>query len=697
MKNKVTDKINPEQKISADLKTKLANLPSGPGVYQYKDSSGKVIYVGKAKNIKNRVKQYFQAKGQYGRIAVMISKISDIEIIRTDSEIEALILELNLIKELKPRYNVNLKDDKTYPYIVITNEPYPRVFPTRTKRTDGSRYFGPYTDVKTMRSALKAIRDIFMIRSCNLNLTEESIAAGKFKICLDYQIQKCEGPCEGLISRMEYTNTINQVAKILNGKTISVIEELTKRMDSYSEKMLFEQAARLRDKIQMVKVYASKQKMVSEDLTDRDVIAVEKEDNDACGMVLKIRDGKVIGKSHFYLTNVIEKPDGEILENFLSNYYSASDFIPEEIIVQTELENPDFIHKWLGEKKEIAAPHGKTKLKLIVPKAGEKLKLVNMVKTNARLMLEELKLARMKKEYTAPSLEALRRDLNLEKIPRRIECFDISHIQGTDTVASMIVFQDAKPRKNDYRKYKIMTALNETGEPDDFASMREVIYRRYRKSYEEGDAKSLPLPDLIVIDGGKGQLSSAVKVLTDIGIPISNHPIIQSINQSTNQSISQSTNQSINQSVSQSINQSINQSTNQSISQSTNQSITQSSNHPITIIALAKKLEEVYFPNEHLPHNIPKTSSGLNLLRKIRDEAHRFAVTFHKSLRDKRTLHTELTDIKGIGEATAKKLLTLFGSVEEIKRILTESPDQLKRTLGKKTAAILKNHYSKET
>lgn len=634
----------------ADLKTQIANLPSGPGVYQYRDINGKVIYVGKAKNLKNRVKQYFNNKNRYGRIAVMISKISEIEIIQTDSEIEALILELNLIKELKPRYNVNLKDDKSYPYIVITNEPYPRVFPTRTKRADGSRYFGPYTDVKTMRLALKTIRDIFMIRSCNLNLTEESAAAGKFKICLDYQIHKCEGPCEGFITRLEYNSTINQVAKILNGKTNSVIEELSKRMDLSSGKMMFEQAAKLRDKIQMVKVYASKQKMISEDLTDKDVIAVEKEDNDGCGMVLKIRDGKVIGKSHFYLTNVLEKPDGEILENFITNYYNATDFIPEEIIIQTKIENPDFITEWLKKKQSnfFPARGSKSKLKIVVPKIGEKLKFVNMVRTNAKLMLEELKLAKMKKEFVAPSLEALKRDLNLEKIPGRIECFDISHIQGTDTVASMIVFQEAKPRKMDYRKYKINTFITEDGKPDDFASMREVIYRRYSKSYEEGDAKALPLPDLIVIDGGKGQLSSAVKVLTDIGIKIKN-----------------------------------------------SNTASEKKDKEITVIALAKKLEEVYFPGEHLPHNIPKTSSGLKLLQKIRDEAHRFAVTFHKSLRDKRTLKSELTEIKGIGETTANKLLETFGSVEEIKRILNESPDELKRSLSPKTFAALQNHYIK--
>jgi len=646
----------------SDIRTKLSTLPTVPGIYQFKDAGGKVLYVGKAKNLKNRVKQYFNSGEKYGRIALMISKISDIEIIQTDTEIEALILELNIIKELKPKYNVNLKDDKTYPYITITNEPYPKVFPTRTKRADGSKYFGPYTDVKIMRNALKAIRDIFMIRSCNLNLTEETVSAGKFKICLDYQIQKCEGPCEGLITRAEYNNNIKQVAKILNGKTDSVIEELTKKMDSYSDKTMFEQAARERDKINMLRVYASKQKMISEDRKDRDIVAVEREDNDGCGMILKIRDGKVIGKSHFYLTNVFEKPDEEIIENFITNYYNSADFIPDEILLQTEIENTESVKKWLESKQ-------KNKIKFLIPKAGEKLKLLNMVKTNARLMLEELKLSKMKKEFVAPSLEALKRDLNLEKIPRRIECFDISHIQGTDTVASMIVFQDAKPRKTDYRKFIIQTVVNETGKPDDFISMREVIFRRYRDALPENKNKSIPLPDLVVIDGGKGQLSSAVKVLTDIGIKINSNNPAHSCNLKENFKPSDKI---------------------------LNTGVDNKEEKNVTVIALAKKLEEIYFPDEQLPHNIPKTSAGLKLLQKIRDEAHRFAVTFHKSLRSKRTIRTELTGIKGIGEVTAKKLLTIFGSVEELKRVLFESPSEFKKIIGKKTTAVLNNYYIKE-
>ena len=495
----------------SDLKEKLSNLPDSPGVYQFKDSSGKVIYVGKAKILKNRVRQYFQSKPVYGITAAMISKIADLEIIKTDTEVEALILELNLIKNQKPRYNVNLKDDKSYPYIVITNEPFPRVFPTRQKRTDGSKYFGPYTDVKTMRYALKTVRDIFMIRSCSLNLTEENIRNKKFKVCLDYHIHKCEGPCEGFQSMKEYREMIGQVAKLLNGKTTSLIKEMTVRMDELSGDMMFEQAGKMRDKIESLKVYASKQKMVGEEIVDRDIFAVDREDNDGCGMILKIRDGKVIGKSHYYVNNIIDKPDDEILENLITNYYNKTEFIPEEIFLEKELDDSDVVKNWLESKRG-------DKVDIIVPKIGDKAKLVAMVKANARLMLEELKLAKLKREFIAPSLDALKRDLKLDKLPRRIECYDISHIQGTDTVASMISFYDAKPRKSEYRKYKIETVLNEAGHPDDFLSMREVIYRRFKRGLEENQT----LPDLVVIDGGKGQLSSAVKVLDDIGIKIIN-------------------------------------------------------------------------------------------------------------------------------------------------------------------------------
>ncbi len=619
------------------LEEKLNNLPSSPGVYQFKDSTGKVIYVGKAKSLKNRVRQYFHTKQSYGRISVMVSKISDLELIQTDSEIEALILELNLIKELKPRYNVNLKDDKTYPYIVITNEPFPRIFPTRTKRTDGSRYFGPYTDVKTMRYALKSIRDIFQIRSCNLNLAEQSIKEKKFKICLDYHIHKCEGPCEGFISKEIYNDTINHVSKLLNGKTASLVNELRNKMQEYSEKFMFEQAAKTRDKIESINVYTSRQKMITDDFIDRDVFAFEKEDNDGCGMVLKIRDGKVIGKTHYYVNNVIEEDDAKILENIITNHYNKTDYIPEEIFTDKEPENKELLEEWLRTTKT-------SKVEIVIPKIGEKAKLISMVKANARLMLEELKLAKLKKEFTVPSLEALKRDLNLKKPPKKIECFDISHIQGTDTVASMVVFRDAKPRKSEYRKFKIRSVSNETGTPDDFLSMREVIHRRYKRLLEE----NTPLPDLIIIDGGKGQLSSAVTVLQSIGIKILNDSSADNSGSNKNS---------------------------------------------LSVIGLAKRLEEVYIPNISDPLNIPKTSSGIRLIQRIRDEAHRFAVTFHRSLRDKRTLTSELTAIPGIGEKTSKKLLTEFGSIESIKNLIETTPADIENIVGKKTLNLLKKYF----
>jgi len=617
------------------LDSKLKNLPSEPGVYQFKDSSGKVIYVGKAKVLRNRVRQYFQTKPVSVITGAMISKIADIDIISTDNEIEALILEQNLIKTLKPRYNINLKDDKSYPYIVITNEEFPRVFPTRRKRSDGSRYFGPYTDVKTMRFALKKIRDIFMIRSCNFNLTEETITAGKYKVCLDYHIHKCEGPCEGLVSRVAYNAMIDEVAKLLNGKTGTLVKELTERMNKASQEMQFENAARIRDKIDAIEVYSSRQKMVDDEINDRDIFAFDRIANDCCGMILRIRDGKVTDKSHFFLNNAEDKADSEILENLITNYYSKSDFIPDQIYLLNEIENQEIVREWLEKKK-----HGK--VEFVIPKIGEKYKLVFMVKKNARLLLDELILMRMKREFIPPSVESLKRDLRLTKLPRRIECYDISHIQGTDTVASMVVFFDGKPKKSDYRKFKINAVTDETGMPDDFLSMREVIYRRFKRLAEKDNAEVKAkdedesfgaAPDLVIIDGGKGQLSSAVKVLDDLEIKGQD------------------------------------------------------------IIGLAKRLEEVFMPNQSEPQNIPKASSGLRLLQRVRDEAHRFAITYHRRLRDKRTFTTELTEIEGIGEKTAQKLLMEFGSIDNIREILKNNYHIIEKSFGKKTTEKLKQRF----
>ncbi len=635
--------------MTEKIKTKLENLPAGPGVYQFKDSAGRVIYVGKAKVLKNRVKSYFHTKTLYPRTEAMIKKIDDIEIITTDSEVEALILEINLIKEIKPRYNVNLKDDKSYPYIVITNEPYPRVFPTRRKRTDGSRYFGPYTDVKSMRYALKSVRDLFTIRSCNLNLNEENVKEEKFKVCLDYHIHKCDGPCVDLISSADYKKMIEQVEKLLNGKTEMLKNELIKRMEEFSGEENFEQAGKIRDKINALEVYSSKQKMAGEEVIDRDIFAVTSEDNDACGMILKIRDGKVIGKSHFYFNNVLGKETGEIIENLITSYYSKSDFIPDEIFLQKETENLESINDWLNKKLSENNLYGKRNVKIIIPKIGEKAKLVSMVEKNAKLMLDELKLAKLKREFIAPSLDALKRDLRLTRHPKRIECFDISHTQGTDTVASMVVFQDAKPKKSEYRKFKLYSVTNEEGKPDDFLSMREVIHRRFKRGLEEGQ----PLPDLIVIDGGKGQLSSAVSELRNLGIAVAATPHLDKENNNPKEY-----------------------------------------EKKVYIIGLAKKLEEIFFPGESDPYTIPKTSSGLKLLQRVRDEAHRFAIEFHRSLREKRTLTSELNQIKGIGEKTVKKLLTEFGSVEGIKNALSENEERFSDFAGKKVTEKIKYYFN---
>ncbi|MGB9696051.1 MAG: excinuclease ABC subunit UvrC [Ignavibacteria bacterium] len=633
------------QEITDKFQAKLRNLPDSPGVYEFKDKQGKIIYIGKAKSLKNRVRQYFQSTSPSFRISSMVSKISDFEVIKTDSEVESLILELNLIKQYKPKYNVTLKDDKSYPYIVITNEPFPRIFPVRKKKMDGSRYYGPYTDVKTMRYALRVVRNIFMIRSCKLNLTKENIEKKKFKVCLDYHIQKCSGPCEGLISEEEYNKTIEHVANLLQGKTKSLIKILSEEMERFAKEMKFEEAAKIRNKREAIKVYSSKQKIITEDEVDKDVFALAAEGNDACGVVLKIREGKVVGKSQFYLANILEKDKDEILETFLTNYYTNSDFIPDEVLLPENQVNLDVIKSWLESKKN-------SPVKMSVPKVGDKAKLISMVKANADFALSELKVIKLKGNAVPTALQSLKEELNLSTLPIRIECYDISHIQGTDTVASRVVFFNGKPKRTYYRKYKLISNTNVVGEPDDYTSMREVIYRRFSKA----EIKDDPLPNLVVIDGGKGQLSAAVWVLESLGYRIEKRNLSPGI---TN--------------------------------------LPQETEQKIAVIGLAKKLEEIYFPDESLPFTLSKSSPGLRLLQRIRNEAHRFAVEYHKKLRKKRTLRTELTEIEGIGEKTAVKLLTTFNSVENIKTILTEKPEELTKIVSTKIIEKLKRAFDLKT
>lgn len=616
-----------EVKLSDALKEKLGTLPTSPGVYHFKDKDQKIIYIGKAKNLRARVQSYFRnLKDHNGKTRLLVKRIADFELIITGSEVEALILENNLIKQFKPKYNINLKDDKSFPYICVTNERYPKVFATRTLRRDGSKYFGPYTEVRQMKLLLEAISDIFQVRSCNLKMTPETIKAGKFKVCLDYHIKKCLGPCEGYQSEADYNAMIDEVKKLLKGKTKDLVHSLNKRMKEYARELQFEYAAELKRQLDAIERYSSKQKVVSTDEIDRDIFAIARNDDDACGVIFKVRDGKLLGSQHYYFSNIQEEQDEDLLSRLMEKFYiDTQDTLPDEIFCPHLPSNSDVIEA-LAEKRSKETGSTK-KIKVIVPQIGDKAKLVKMCMANATHLLGEYKIQKQKRgeAMAVPkSVHSLQRDLSLKHLPRRIECFDNSNFQGTDPVASMVCFVDGKPRKSDYRRFNIKTVEG----PDDFASMAEIIDRRYFGSLSE----KLPLPDLIVVDGGKGQLSSAYKVLSEKG-------------------------------------------------------------NTIPVIGLAKRFEEIFFPNEQFSHNIPKTSSSIKLLQQIRDEAHRFAITFHREKRSKRTLQTELTSINGIGEEKAKKLLTTFGSVTEVKM---QSIEKLSMVVGKKAAENIRRYFDQQ-
>ncbi len=603
--------------MNEQIKDKLEYLPSLPGIYQFLNDKGKVIYVGKAKILKNRVRSYFHKNIDSPKTEILVSKINDLQIIVTDSEIEALVLENNLIKEFKPRYNVLLKDDKSFPYIRITNELFPQIFPTRNVVKDGSRYFGPYTDVKNMRNSLRLITKIFKIRSCKFDLTKEAVEKKKYKICLDFHIKKCEGPCEGLVNAEEYNTLVNQAVKVFRGKSDELLDELKKQMNEASGNLEFEKAAELRDRLDQLQVYTSKQKVVSTDTEDRDIISAAFEGKDVSATVLNIRAGKLVGKRQLTLIAEENETTANIYGAILKFYYDEFIEVPKEIVIESEPEDSETLLVWLNSKAI-------KKTKFTIPQRQSEAKsLLVMCKQNAILALKDIQLQKMKKEGNVPYvLSALQRDLRLKKLPRLIECFDNSNIQGSDAVASMVVFEDGKPKKSLYRKFIIKTVEG----VDDFASMREIIQRRYSRVIDE----KLPFPDLIMVDGGKGQLSSAISSLEELGIK------------------------------------------------------------NFEIIGLAKRLEEVFLPGESEAQSIPKTSSSLKLLQHIRDEAHRFAITFHRDRRSKRTLTTELIEIKGIGEKIAQKLLSDFGSLEKIKSASTE---ELEKVIGSSKAKLISDFY----
>ncbi|MCC6475450.1 excinuclease ABC subunit C [bacterium] len=572
------------------LQEKLEALPKQPGVYLFHDSSGKIIYVGKAKVLRNRVRQYFHS-GSDGRpqFEMLVARIADVEVITTATEYEALLLENNLIRKHKPRYNVMLKDDKSQPYLRITNEPFPRVFLTRKIEQDGSKYFGPYSDVHYMRGLVQVLRGMLQIRTCNLPLTEEGVQKGKFKACLEYHIGRCNAPCIAVESKSQYAERLRDFTSVARGKGKEIVGRLRDEMESASDALRFERAAQLRDWLAYVENLSRRQTVLSTEPVDRDIIGVAVQDDDGALVIMQVRGGRLLGRVAYPLKHVLDLPEAEVLENALRLYYAQST-MPDELVLPIEPANSDVLFRWLKEQAE-------SRLDIRVPERGERVQMVDLAKRNAELQLSEILQARVKRERIPASIEELKRHLSLPHLPREICAFDISTLMGEQKVASMVVFKNGKPARSEYRRFKIKSVIGQ----DDFASMHEVVKRRFGRLVAESGA----LPDLVLIDGGKGQLGAACQALNEVGVKI-------------------------------------------------------------PILGLAKKLEEIYLPDEELAHNLPKTSSALRLLQQLRDEAHRFAITYHRHLRDKEAMHSELQDIPGVGPARRKKLLIHFKSMQRL-------------------------------
>ena len=573
------------------LQSKIKNIPTESGVYQFKNKDGEIIYIGKAKNLRNRVRSYFQKnKYQTPKNQSMIKRIKDVEWIIVRSNVEALLTEANMIKEIQPKYNVDLKDDKSFPFIRISNEPYPQVLLTRKIEKDGSKYFGPYTDVKNLRYSLKALHKIFPARSCSYYIDDDSVAGKKVKVCLDYHIKKCEGPCEGFVNRDHYNAMIERVIKFLQGRTKETEEYVRRQMEIAAADLRYEDAAMYRDQLNAVRRFKERQRKVTADFDDRDIFALAKEDDIGVMTILRVRNGRIFGREKVSLQNLDEN-EAPVFASVISRFYMDTDFLPKEITVSVLPEGQDELEEWLSDKKG-------SKVIIRQPQRGEKAKEVRMSYQNAKLLLGEWLINRKKRRELVPKMvNQLQEDLQLKAPPRRIEAFDISHLGGTNTVASLVCFVDGKPKKSEYRKFKVKTV----SAIDDFASMREVVHRRYlRQKKEKGS-----LPDLILIDGGKGQLSMAVSALRELGLDY------------------------------------------------------------VPIVGLAKRLEEVFVPGQSEAQSIHKQSPGLILLRRIRDEAHRFAITFQRSKR-KDSLTSLFNDIDGMGPKRVQKLLQSFDSTETI-------------------------------
>ena len=616
-----------------DFEYHIKNLPDKPGVYLMKNSLGEVIYVGKAKVLKNRVKSYFQkSKNHSEKVKVMVKNIAEFEYIVTDSEMEALILECNLIKKYSPKYNILLKDDKFYPFIKITvNDDYPRVFVTRRFAKDGSKYFGPYTNGSAVYETLDLIYKIFPLRNCKLVIKENG---EKVRPCLNYHIKKCLGPCGGHISKEEYGKMINDIIDILSGKETYITKMLKSDMEKAAEELEFEKAASLRDKILSINAIAEKQKIFKTMEGDEDFINIEQDEKDSCIQVFFSRDGKVIGREHFIFENTANESIGEIIEYFIGSFYGGTAKIPKAIYVP-QIDNFDLMEEYLTIKRG-------SKVWIKVPQKGQKKEMLEMVKNNARITLEKFKDKYLKdKEINRISLLELQDLLELEECPQRIEAYDISNIQGVDSVGTMIVFEEGRAKNSDYRRFKIKTVKG----ANDYDSMREILTRRFNHGLDEIKAiqqrdlklsagKFSTFPDLIMMDGGKGQVNVALEVLQSLNIDI---PVCGLVKDGKHQT------------------------------------------------------RGIIYNNNELIIN--KGSNLMQLIRRIQDEVHRFAITYHRSLRDKRTLHSVLDDIPYVGEKRRRALLVKFGSIDNIKKA---SMQELLETqsIDKKSAESIYNYFN---
>tara|TARA_B110000459_G_scaffold150457_1_gene164055 strand:- start:1053 stop:2897 length:1845 start_codon:yes stop_codon:yes gene_type:complete len=596
-----------------DYKKLSDSIPKDPGVYRFYDKEETILYVGKAKNLKNRLSSYFgNKKHQAHKTRTMVKNADHIDYTIVQTETDALLLEATMIKKYQPRYNVMLKDGKTYSYICIKKERFPRVSATRQVIKDGSIYFGPYTSKYNTNIILDLIKKLFQLRTCTLNLNENAIDAGKYKVCLEYHIKNCKGPCENLESEKEYNQKIEQVKNILRGNFKPVKDYLKSEMEHYAELMKFEEAQLLKDKFQVFVNYQSKSTVVHTSIKDLDAFSIASDEKHAYINYLKIINGAIINSDTVEIEKKLDEEDREILEFAIPAIREKFNSIAPEIAVPIEI---DFVDP---------------EVLITIPKRGDKRHVIELSEKNVKYFLFQKKreaLNKIKRQTPAERiLKTLQSDLQMDKIPFHIECFDNSNIQGTNPVASCVVFKNAKPSKRDYRKFNIKTVIG----PDDFASMEEVVGRRYRRLVAEGES----LPDLIIIDGGKGQLSSTVKILKELEIL-----------------------------------------------------------DKVTVIGIAKKLEEIFFPDDPIPLYINKKSESLVLIQQARNEAHRFAITFHRNQRSKNALGTELTNIEGIGVKTSEKLLKKYKSVSRIKEL---AETELADIVGNSAANKIVTYFEKQ-